>query len=284
MSEFAIILPAAPAADLHRTLSSLVFQKEKDFQVYLVQSPGTSEAVTGFEDRLPLKWVDIASGGGAFSALAAVKDEPFVCFLTPEVDLAPKSLRRMRRCIDGHPGHDVYHWNLAAPARKYGLKTAPARLFKEVFFKGGVAPLSSFVFRRSALAVWLASAPSAADSALAAVLACAGEQGIRTARWERLGWHRPAPAADPAALEREVRANLAFFRWTESFFGNAYPVGVGDRLDLFATEAARLYPSYTADELKALMQEFAVVDGPVRKLRASSALKGALKRRKETLL
>ena len=35
----------------------------------------------------------------------------------------------MSRCIDDHDAYDVFHWNLAEPNRKWGLKTRPDRIF-----------------------------------------------------------------------------------------------------------------------------------------------------------
>ena len=52
---------------------------------------------------------------------------------------------------------------------------------------------------------------------------------------------------------------------------------------LFAKEVARLYPAQTAEELKELMNSFQVSQGPVRKMRAASALKNALKERQKDL-
>ena len=58
---------------------------------------------------------------------------------------------------------------------------------------------------------------------------------------------------------------------------------MSDRLALFAGELARLYPSFTPDELKEDLNSFACVNGPIRRLKASSALKAALKARQEAL-
>ena len=113
----------------------------------------------------------------------------------------------------------------------------------------------------------------AAGMGHAVILTAARRTGVRSARRERIGYTPPAPSTDPAVIEKEVRSRLAFFRWSERFFGEEYPLGVGDRLDLFATELARLYPSFTPDELKEDLGTFAVVNGPVRRLRAASALK-----------
>ena len=84
-------------------------------------------------------------------------------------------------------------------------------------------------------------------------------------------------------VEKEVRSRLAFFRWSEKYFGDEYPLGVSDRLALFAGELAKLYPSYTQEELKEDLGTFAVVNGPIRRMKAASALKAALKARQESL-
>ncbi len=117
----------------------------------------------------------------------------------------------------------------------------------------------------------------------ALLLAAAKKTGIRTARRERIGYTTSAPATDPSVVEKEVRARLAFYRWSERYFGEEYPLGVSDRLALFAGELARLYPSFTPDELKEDLNSFACVNGPIRRLKASSALKAALKARQEAL-
>ena len=106
---------------------------------------------------------------------------------------------------------------------------------------------------------------------------------VPTARPTAAPTYAPAPTTDPALVEKEVRARLAFFRWSERFFGDDYPLEVGERLTLFATELARLYPSFSPDTLKEDMNTFAVVNGPIRRMRASSALKSALKARQDAL-
>jgi hypothetical protein len=77
-----------------------------------------------------------------------------------------------------------------------------------------------------------------------------------------------------------VREKLDLLKWTEDFFGDDdYPLSVGDQLQFFATEVVKLYPSYSVDDLKGMMNGFQVAQGPVRKMRALSALKSALKQR-----
>jgi hypothetical protein len=288
MSEIVFIIPVRNIEMLHRTLSMLSFQKGGGVSAVVVDFAGSdavSAMVADFEHQLPVTIRKTALEGQPLwkCCLDSAPDAEWVCFVTPGVDLMEKSVMRMRRCIDSHPSFDAFRWNLAEPARKWGLKTTPERLFLRVFEEGDEAPLSSFVFRAKTLRDAFSVDSEAAGMALAIILTAARNTGIRTVRWERVGYNAPAPSADPAMVEKEVRSRLAFFRWSERFFGEEYPLGTGDRLDLFARELARLYPSFTPDELKEDLNTFAVVNGPIRRMRAASALKVALKARQESL-
>jgi len=288
MPEFDFIIPAWNGDMLHRALSMLTFQKDRSFRVCVMDLTDSGEAgavAAEFEDRLPLRTerADASAGPLWKRCLDAAPAAEWVCFLRPDVTFTDKSLPRMRKCILDHPAYDVFHWNLAEPFRKYGLRVSPDKLFTHVFVDGGVAPLSSFVFRAQALRDAFDADPEAAGMDLSVILAAAKKNGIRTARWERIGYTAPAPATDPALVEKDVRARLAFFRWSERFFGEEYPLDVSDRLALFSKELARLYPSFSPDALKEDLYSFAVVSGPIRKMRAASALKAALKERQQTL-
>jgi hypothetical protein len=288
MAQITFVIPARNLDTLHRTLSMLSFQKDHGFRAVIVDLAGSDAVralVPDFEQQFPVSAVTVEQAGQPLwkGCLDAVPDAEWVCFLTPGVDFNETSVGRMRRCIDDHAAYDVFHWNLAEPNRKWGLRTRPDRIFTNVFVDGGVAPISSFVFRAQALRDAFAADPEAAGMGHAVLLAAAKKTGVRSARRERIGYTAPAASTDPSVVEKEVRARLAFFRWSERYFGDDYPLGVGDRLSLFATELARLYPSYTPDELKEDLGTFAVVSGPVRRLRAASALKAALKARKESL-
>ena len=262
---FAIIMPCGEA----RLLGSLHFQKYRDFVLYV---PSGDPAASEYEDRF-----SIVEGG-----LEAVREE-YVLFLEEGAALGKNFLKRAARCIKAHPGHDV--WNVAVEdARKLPLKTSPERLFTEVFSKGTPAPLSSFIFRVSALREHVVYGNGGKLLPLATVLSCACGEGIRRVRWERMSWTPSAPPTDPVLQEQAVRENLDFFHWTETFFREEYPLGTGEQLDLFAAEIAKLYPSYTPDELKEVMNSFAVSTGTVRRMRAASALKGAIKNRQKELL
>jgi len=288
MPELLFIVPAQNADVLQRILSMLTFQKGASFRTCVVDLTGSesfNEIVAEFGQNIPVTAVHLAADGGLFwkSCLEAAPSSEWVCFLGPDVDFTEKSVKRMLKCIADHPAYDVFHWNLAEPFRKISLKTKPERLFTHVFVDGAEAPLSSFVFRVQTLREVFVTDPEAVGMDFALVLAAAKKNPVRTARWERIGYRKPDMVSDPALVEKEVRARLAFFRWTERFFGDDYPMGVGERLDLFARELARLYPSFTQDELKADLNTFAVVNGPIRRMRAASALKSALKTRQETL-
>ena len=288
MPEIVFVIPARSIDTLHRTLSMLSFQKDAGFRACVVDLSGTAAAASvaaEFEHKMSVKAVELEPAGEPFwkCCLEAVPEAEWVCFLGPDVDLTDKSVRRMRRCMDAHDGYDVFHWNLAEPFRKYGLKTRVDKLFTKVFVDGGEAPLSSFVFRAAALREAFAADPDAAGMDLAVVFAGAKKGGIRTVRWERIAWRKPLSPVDPALVEKDVRARLAFFRWSERFFGEEYPLGTGDRLALFAGELARLYPSFSPDDLKEDLNTFAVVNGPIRRMKAASALKAALKARQKDI-
>ena len=288
MAEITFVIPARNLDTLHRMLSMLSFQKGGGLRAVVVDLAG-SEAVRSvipdFEHNFPVSVETVDQAGQPLwkCCLDAAPEAEWVCFLTPGIDLNETSVQRMRRCIDGHDKYDVFHWNLAEPHKKWGLRTKPDRIFTNVYVDGGVAPISSFVFRAQALRDAFEADSEAAGMGHAVLLAAAKKSGVRTVRRERIGYTAPAPSTDPALVEKEVRARLAFFRWSERYFGEEYPLGVSDRLSLFATELARLYPSFTADELKEDLNTFAVVNGPVRRLRAASALKSALKARQESL-
>ena len=288
MAEITFVIPARNLDALHRTLSMLSFQKGVRLRAVIVDLAG-SEAVRSvipdFENHFPVSAISVEQAGQPLwkCCLDAVPEAEWVCFLTPGVDLNETSVKRMCRCIDGHDGYDVFRWNLAEPNRKWRLRTRPDRIFTTIFVDGGAAPISSFVFRARALRDTFEVDSEAAGMSHALILAAAKNTGVRTVRWERVGYTAPAPSTDPSLVEKEVRSRLAFFRWSERFFGEDYPLGVGDRLALFAGELARLYPSFTAEELKEDLNTFAVVNGPIRRMKAASALKSALKARQESL-
>ena len=288
MPEIVFLIPSHNIDTLHRTLSMLSFQKDHGLRAVVMDLTGAGLAqsmAAEFDGRIDVAVVETFSTARPLwqACLDSVPQAEWVCFLQPGVDFTADSVKRMRRCIKDHDGYDAFHWNLADPYRKYRLKTRVDDLFLSVFVDREPAPLSTFVFRAQALREAFAADPDAAGMDLGVILSGVKKTGVRSVRWERIGYTAPAPIADPSLEEKDIRARLAFFRWSERFFGDEYPLGVGDRLSLFATELARLYPSYSPDELKEDLNTFAVVNGPIRRMKASSALKAALKARGETL-
>ncbi len=252
MPEIVFIVPARNLDTLHRTLSMLSFQKERSFRTVVADLSGSetaSSVAADFEHRLPVSMVAVEPSGDPLwkCCLDTVPDAEWVCFLGPDVDLGATAVGRMRKCIADHEGYNAFRWILAEPYRKPGLKTRPDKLFLSVFVDGGEAPLSSFVFRAATLRAAFAADPDSAGMDLAVILSAAKESGVRSVRWERVTYRKPEAPADPALVEKDVRARLAFFRWSERFFGDEYPLGTGDRLSLFAGELARLYPSFTPE-------------------------------------
>jgi hypothetical protein len=288
MAQITFVIPARNLDTLHRTLSMLSFQKDAALSAVIVDLAGSEavhSVVPDFEHRFPVSVVTVEQAGLPLwkSCLDAAPEAEWVCFLLPGVEFNETTVKRMNRCIDGHDSYDAFRWNLAEPHRKWKRRTRPDGIFTRIFVDGDAAPLSSFVFRAQTLRAAFGEDSEAAGMAPAVILTAAKDTGVRTVRRERIGYTPEAPSTDPSVVEKEVRSRLAFFRWSERYFGEEYPMGIGDRLDLFATELARLYPSYTQEELKEDLGTFAVVNGPVRRLRAASALKSALKARQEAL-
>ena len=288
MAPITFVIPARNLDTLHRTLSMLAFQKDTDLRAVVVDFAGSDAVATlvpDFEARFPVSVVTVEQAGQPLwkTCLDAAPDAEWVCFLLPGVDFNETSVKRMTRCIDWHDTYDAFRWNLTEPNRKWKCRTRPDRIFTRLFVDGDAAPLSSFVFRAQVLRDAFAEDSEAAGLAPAVILTAAKRTGVRTVRRERIGHTAPAPCTDPSLEEKEIRSRLAFFRWSEKYFGDDSPLGVSDRLALFAGELARLYPSYTYDELKENLGTFAVVSGPVRRLRAASALKSALKARQDAL-
>ena len=130
MAEITFVIPARNLDTLHRTLSMLAFQKDAGLRAVIVDLAG-SEAVHAlvpdFEHNFPVSVVTVDPAGQPLwkCCLDAAPAAEWVCFLTPGVDFNEVSVKRMRRCIDDHEAYDVFHWNLAEPNKKWGLKTRP---------------------------------------------------------------------------------------------------------------------------------------------------------------
>lgn len=257
----AILLPQPD----EKLFASLLFQKNKDFQVYVPQADSLTQE---YEEHLPLK-----TGG-----LEQVT-EPLCWILEPGTLPGKRFLKRVLRGVERHPDFDVYHVNLLGQ-RAFPRKVKVARLFKLALLQAVPAPLSAFVFRTPRLREKAVFRPDGSLDAPATVMACAQERPVHTIWLEKLNWTAPALPQDLEEEERRIRTRLDLLRWTETFFGeDDYPLGTGDRLDLYAAQVARLYPAHSPEELKELMLTFQAAQGPVRKLRATSALKNALKQR-----
>ena len=261
----AVIVPRGDEA----LFGALLFQKYKEFRVYV---QGDDPVAPDFESRL-----NLVHGG-----LKEVT-EPLVCILEPGALPDKDFLRRVERTTRRHPDFDVYHVNLAE-GKPFPRKLSAVKFFHLAVVAQVPAPLSSFVFRTARLREKAVFASADILDPLPTVLACAKDRPIRNVWRQRLAWSAPAAAADPVSVEKRVRKRLELLRWTESFFGDEnYPLGTGSRLALFAGEVALLYPSYSEEALKEEMAAFQASQGAVRKVRASMALRSAVKQREKSL-
>lgn len=250
-----------------RLLAALLLQSCKDFKLYV-----PSADMLENESRLPF------TQGGLNQV-----EEPFVCCLDtdslPDKDFVRRILRTTRR----HPDFDVYHVNLAQ-GPDYPRKIKAAKLFRLVVQQGLPAPLPTFIFRTPRLKERAVFRADHSLDPLPSVLSAASVRPVRNVWRQRLEWTAPVVSKDPVEEERQIRQMLDLYRWSETFFGeDDYPLDTGDRLELFAREVAKLYPSYDPDGLKEIMGGFQAAQGTIRKVRASAALKSALKDRQKEL-
>lgn len=256
-----IVLPKAD----DKLLSALILQKCKDFKVYV---PGEEIA----EPSLQIVH-------GSWSQVA----EPLVAILEPGAMPGPDYVKRILHTASRHEEFPVYHMNVEG-AKAFPRKTAAKKLFKLSLIEGAPVPLSSLIFRTDVLRSKAVFKADGSLDALSSALSCMGSSPLRAVWKGVIGWTEPAAPGDPIAQERAIREKLDVFRFTESFFGdNDYPLSVGDQMALFAGEIAKLYPSYSEEDLKEIMAGFEVSSGPVRKMRAHSALKKAIKERQNQL-
>jgi hypothetical protein len=254
----AIVLPKAD----EKLLSALSIQKCKDFKVYVTTGEVEEDAA-----------LEVQHG-----SWSQVKEE-VVCILEPGAVPAPNFVGRIAKAVKRHPDFDVYHVNLTGE-KAFPRKTTVKKLFKMAVLGNVPAPLSSFVFRSDVLRAKAVFKADGSLDTLPTVFSCAVVNPVRNVWLGRLDWQVPEPSTDPMDLDRKVREKLDLLKWTEDFFGDDdYPLSVGDQLQFFATEVVKLYPSYSVDDLKGMMNGFQVAQGPVRKMRALSALKSALKQR-----
>ncbi len=257
----AILIPKGD----NKLYASLVFQKCKDFKVYVSED---DVYIPEFQDHLPL-----VQGG-----LTQV-EEPFVCILEPGATPDKHFVERITRCLQRHPEFDVYHVNPSG-GRAFPRKLKQTKFFKLTVLEGVRAPLSSFIFRTAVLREKAVFRSDDSLDTLATVLACSQEHPIRNVWRQRLDWTAAELPMDAESVEKRIRERLDFYRWTEQFFGeDNYPIDVNERLKLYCTQLVRLYPAHESAELKELLATFQAAQGTFRKMRASSALKAALKQR-----
>ena len=261
----AVILPKGE----DKLFGALLFQKCKDFKVYV---PEDDPLAPEYEARLSLQT-------GSLNQV----QEALCCVLEPGAVPDKDFVRRVLRTAGRHPDFDVYHVNLPE-TEPFPRKVKVDKLFELTVLEGVQAPLSSFVFRTARLREKAVFRADGSLDPLPTILACAQGKAVRNVWRQTLEWTAPPVAQDPVSVEKRIRERLDFFHWTEAFFGeDDYPLGTGDRLDLIAGEIAKLYPSYTPEELKELMGSFQVSQGVLRKVRASQALNAAIKDRQKQL-
>ena len=252
-----------------RILGALLYQKCKDFKVYL---PEGATLASDYEGKLSL-----TTGG-----LNQV-EEPLLCLLEEGALPDRHFVRRVLRTASLHPEFAVYHVNRPG-TRAWPRKLSAAQLFRRHVLQGLQAPLSSFVFRSDAMREKAVFQADGRLDVLATVLSCAKEQPVRNVWHQTLSWTAPADGAGAEDEEKQIRRRLDFFRWSELFFDeDAYPLSSGERMKLFATEVAKLYPAHTPDELKEEMAVFRVSQGVLRRPRAMAALKTAVRERQARL-
>ena len=248
----AIVLPKAD----DRILSALTFQKNKKFKVYLV---------TGDADDYPTLNVQ----HGSWSQVK----ERFVCILEPGAVPDPHFVCKINWTTKMHPKFDVYHVNVEGE-EAFPRKASAKKVFQLAVFDGVKAPLSSFVFRANTLRAKAVFRADGTLNTLPTVLSCAAARPVRNIWRGKLEWKAP----EYSESEKDFRERLDLLRWTEDFFGDDdYPLSVGNQLGLFAAAVAKLKPFHTEDELKEIMGGFLVSQGTIRRMRALSALKDALK-------
>jgi hypothetical protein len=249
-----------------KLLGALVLQKCKDFTVYL---PDNNPAEADYEAQLTFmhgNWQNT--------------QEPLTCILEEGALPGPDFVGQILRTAKKHPEFQEYHVNLEGQ-KAFPKKADSKKIFRLALTDNLDAPLSSFVFQSSALRDKAVTKADGSLDPFPTILSCAPARNVSGLE---LPWTAADKGNDPAAGEKSVHNQLEMLRWTEGYFGDDdYPLSVGDQLKLICQELAKLYPSYTADELKEKLYEFEVTRKPIRKLHASCALKKAIKAREKAL-
>lgn len=252
-----------------RLADALVFQKYKDFRVYV---PADTPQAEDYQGRL-----NLVTGG-----LNAVT-EPLTCIWEPGAAPDQDFLRRVARSAERHEDYDVFHVNVL-DQKPFPRKTGWKRLFRILVEEEVAEPLSAFVFRTARLREKAVFVGDGDLDPVPTLLACARQRPVRNVWRQTLIWTAPELARDPASEEQRVLRRMDLLRWTETFYGaDDYPLSPGDRMDLFANCLARLFPSYSEEALKPMMNSFQVSQGPLRKMRAAHALSSAIKARLKQL-
>lgn len=303
-ADLAILIPSARITWLPKTLRSLAFQSDRRFRVY-VADDSSGEDIAGivseFEDSLDIRCKTFTPNLGGTSlalhidrALDMLREETLVLVLSDDNELSKFAVGRILKTVSRHPDFDVYHLNteiidakgnVVETPKGFARKERNDRLFKDLFFKGAVAPLSSFVFRRNVFTSKLLLDETLLRTDLQTIFAASAEKGIRTVSRARLRWrrHDQSMSSTPALRRKLVFSVLGFFKWSETFFGDDYPISAGERMELFAKFAARLVPESKPEDIRDLYMQFAVFNGPIRRMKGASIIKRAIRDREEYL-
>lgn len=301
----AFVIPAYRSAHLGRTLHSLAAQTDHRFTVYVGDDASQDDirsVIFPYSETLGIQYVRFETNAGLESlylqlrrCLALTQGESWICFLSDDNELTPRAVSRLHRCMARHPETDVFHWNadvidpagnVTGKLRRFPGSLSVEQLFRQVYGRGESAPLSGFVFRREALVSALPEGETdiyRKDGVL--ILKAAERNGVRTVPWSRLLWRRHGAgiSSNPATDEKVILSDLAFLRWTESFFGENHPLDERALIRLFARKAAELYPSYSLDEIKEICFRAAVFSGNRQVRRGTRDLKEFIEKREEKL-
>ncbi len=250
-----------------RLLGALSLQKNKNFRVYL---PEKDPIEADYDAQLVFRHGDWRQA-----------EEPLTCILEkgalPDKNFVGRVLLSAKWLKKAH----VFHVNLMG-AKSFPCKVSQKKFFKLALIQDAPIPLSCFVFRSAKLREKSVHHADGGIQVIPTVLGCLEEQPMRNVLCNKLIWQDPEQG--PITSEEKVMENIDVLRWTETYYGDDdYPLSVGDQLAMIARQIAKLYPAKTEDELKELMATFQVAQGTVRKMRASSALKNALKEKVEAL-
>lgn len=249
-----------------KLLGALSLQNSKDFTVYL---PEYDPIEADYEAQLPFRHGDWQQ-----------TDEELTCILESGALPGPDFVEQVLRTARKNPEYEVYHVNLEGQ-EEFPKKADAKKIFKLTLVDRLEAPLSSFVFRSATLRNRVVLKADGSPDPLPTVMCCAP---VRNVGGLELPWTAPETGNDPAAVEKGVLDTLEVLRWTEGFFGDDdYPLSVGDQIRLFCKELAKLYPSYTAEELKERLYTYDITQKPIRKMRANCAFKKAIKEREKAL-